>query len=808
MPLHRLLNEIAALPAIDAHCHPLLSNVDESRVPFLSIVSEAEGDALKYTTDTLVFKRAIREISKCLNTEPSIKAIVEARESITPPLYLKGILEETKIHSLLVDDGLIIPGVSTIPHTEVPSTHPSKRIFRLEMYAESAFKESLETPILLNNSKNFDLKSNRTAVEQSVHKRWQNQFTHKIQSAECVAFKSIAAYRYGLQDLHVADEGRELEKEIAEAIDRFKPDNEYVAGRASEFRLEGPAFVRQVVQLGLDVAEERGLPVQFHVGIGDRDLDLAKANPLLLRPLFEKWRKVKFVLLHVYPFAREAAYLASVYENVYVDFGLADLVLSADGENASIPLIIPVAALNLNARLGQTTTIRELLHLAPTSKIQFSTDAHFHPEGILLGSKWGRKALAEVLNESVEAGELDFDEAVDVARDILFGNANRIYGLGWAVEEKGREENFIEQPRDVGETTDTFVKNGVKAVRVTWVDISNLTRTKLIPATHFASIASTGISVVSAVMGFPMTHDVVAIPTKTINVTTDAKLVPDLSTLKQLPYHPNHAVVLGTFRDGSGRESGGCARVSSHEVECTLRGLFVDRFDKPNANQSTLHRLLSHLQKTYNLTLQAGFELEFTLLTTSGDPVDSTNYAEWGALSPKVAAVLDEIVEYLEAQGIEVELFHPESAGGQFEVVLRYGRARWMGDAVVLARQNKEAPLRGLKDNVEYKAMDGTANPYLALAALLAAGLHGLESKLELPPPVNVDPSTLPESERPDRLPTKFMNALVNFERDEELRKRLGEEIVDCFVAVKGTEAELHSNMRFEDARDAVMSKF
>ena len=114
-------------------------------------------------------------------------------------------------------------------------------------------------------------------------------------------------------------------------------------------------------------------------------------------------------------------------------------------------------------------------------------------------------------------------------------------------------------------------------------------------------------------------------------------------------------------------------------------------FDLPY-EQSTFHRLLRRLKETHDLTLNAGFELEFTLLSinsdgTPGAPVDQTNYAEWGAMSPKVSAVLDEIVECLEAQGIEVELFHPESAAGQFEVVLKYGDAKWLADAVVLARQ-------------------------------------------------------------------------------------------------------------------------
>ena len=48
---------------------------------------------------------------------------------------------------------------------------------------------------------------------------------------------------------------------------------------------------------------------------------------------------------------------------------------------------------------------------------------------------------------------------------------------------------------------------------------------------------------------------------------------------------------------------------------------------------------------------------------------------------------------------------------------------------------DKEAPLRTLADNVEFKPMDATANPYLAAAALVAAGIEGVASGEGLPPP-------------------------------------------------------------------------
>ena len=66
------------------------------------------------------------------------------------------------------------------------------------------------------------------------------------------------------------------------------------------------------------------MPVQFHTGFGDDDADLRTANPLLLRPLLQDTtlRNVPFVLLHTYPYCREAGYLASIYPNVFIDLSL------------------------------------------------------------------------------------------------------------------------------------------------------------------------------------------------------------------------------------------------------------------------------------------------------------------------------------------------------------------------------------------------------------------------------------------------------------------------------------------------------
>jgi glutamine synthetase len=107
------------------------------------------------------------------------------------------------------------------------------------------------------------------------------------------------------------------------------------------------------------------------------------------------------------------------------------------------------------------------------------------------------------------------------------------------------------------------------------------------------------------------------------------------------------------------------------------------------------------------------------------------------------------------------------------------------------------SPLRGLEaasTNVELKASDSSANPYLALGGVIAAGLDGIERGLELPGPVAVDPASLSDREREElgavRLPASLGEAIGNLERDTMLLEALGERLATSYLAVKRSNIE------------------
>jgi glutamine synthetase len=91
--------------------------------------------------------------------------------------------------------------------------------------------------------------------------------------------------------------------------------------------------------------------------------------------------------------------------------------------------------------------------------------------------------------------------------------------------------------------------------------------------------------------------------------------------------------------------------------------------------------------------------------------------------------------------------------------------------------------------NIELKSSDSSANPYISLGGVIAAGLDGIERQITLPPPVTVDPFNLSDKERQaigaDRLPTSLKDAIANLKRDRVLLDAMGERLSTSYIAVK-----------------------
>ena len=82
-------------------------------------------------------------------------------------------------------------------------------------------------------------------------------------------------------------------------------------------------------------------------------------------------------------------------------------------------------------------------------------------------------------------------------------------------------------------------------------------------------------------------------------------------------------------------------------------------------------------------------------------------------------------------------------------------------------------------------------NPYLAFAALIAAGLHGIENGLELPPPLE---GNAYESDA-ERFPSTLREAVAALEEGSMARAALGDEVVDHYLNYGHTEQRLYDQI-------------
>jgi glutamine synthetase len=128
---------------------------------------------------------------------------------------------------------------------------------------------------------------------------------------------------------------------------------------------------------------------------------------------------------------------------------------------------------------------------------------------------------------------------------------------------------------------------------------------------------------------------------------------------------------------------------------------------------------------------------------------------------------------------------------------------RWAGPWACWGRENREAALRFVTGmlgsraeaaNLEIKAMDAAANPYLALGAIVAAGIDGLDRKLQLPERVLDDPADIPQRKRRSmgirQLPDSLSAAIGKLEGSALLRDAMGDVLFDSFLATRRAERD------------------
>lgn len=412
------------------------------------------------------------------------------------------------------------------------------------------------------------------------------------------------------------------------------------------------------------------------------------------------------------------------------------------------------------------------------------------------------------------------------------------------------------------------IPGDVDFVRMFYVGNDGVVRGYIVPADRIKSVAENGMNLANAMQSFMSLDDLS--PTSYYGPDGAVRLMPDMSTFRSLPYEPRTGSVM--------------CNIENHEQEPWSAD-----------PRSTAQTFLAELDVNVN----AAFESEFYLLEQGDDPdpIDDSVCFDPAGMQ-HASNVVYEIVDALEAQGMDFVTYYPEYGPGQQEVVVShdegitaadnlirlkntvkgvainneldttflpipfegaagsgchihlslwddgenlfhdpqedepyqisrtarhfiggilehapalvaltapsvssYRRLRphmWASSHTCWGFDNREAlvrvPFAEHSDpedttRIEFKAGDNTANPYLALLGVVAAGMDGIDRELDPGKPVKTDPMELSESERENRditrLPKTLGEAVNELESSTFFAEVFGEDLFESYVDVK-----------------------
>ena len=368
--------DLSGIPLVDQHCHGVLAGpIDRSTLArFLTESRHPLPHGGSWFDTQLGFAvRALCPPLLGLAAHAPPADYLARRAELGAAEVTRRLLRSTGITDYLIDTGLE-DSLLGPPELAAAAGGRAHEIVRLEAVAERVLRAG-------NPANRF-----AAAFAQALD----------AAAATAVAVKSIAAYRHGL-DLDPARPSARAVRAAAGACQ--------AALERGALRLRDPVLLRHLLWAGIDT----GLPVQLHTGFGDPDLTLNRADPALLTPFLRAAQPTgtPVVLLHGYPYHRNAAYLAHVFPHVYVDVGLT---LNYVGSRAG-------------------AVLAEVLELAPFAKVLFSTDAYGLPELYATGSALFRRHLRDVLTGWVSDQACTPADADRVARMIAGENARQIYRL-------------------------------------------------------------------------------------------------------------------------------------------------------------------------------------------------------------------------------------------------------------------------------------------------------------------------------------------------------------------------------------------
>jgi predicted TIM-barrel fold metal-dependent hydrolase len=337
---------------------------------------------------TFLYRRVIRELSRVLGIKGSSGEVIDERNRryrADPASHIRMLIDDAGIDTLLVDTGypsdLDLEDFSRIVPCNI------KEIFRIETLSLELLRRELPFDALID------------------------EFVERMEDAVgrgAVALKTVIAYRTGLEVKRRA--GGEVRRayEAFTAKAKAGVDAREIIGLKADYVKK---ILDHFVFLAAEKSARLGVPFQIHVGMGDvPGIDLRLSKPSLLHELVndEAADEARVVLTHGgYPHIEEAGFMVNTYPNVYLDMSQTNPFIS----------------------IGLDEKLRNLLEMAPTTKIMHGSDGYNIPELSWIAALQAKWALERVLGDLIERDDVDEEGARVIAAQFLSDNAKRLYDL-------------------------------------------------------------------------------------------------------------------------------------------------------------------------------------------------------------------------------------------------------------------------------------------------------------------------------------------------------------------------------------------
>lgn len=378
-------------PAIDNHCHPMdprKATLDAGQLAreFYHGIGDlpksgarvkswgVSGELKAHFPHMGVVQTMICQLASLLECEPELDAVAEARNQRTSKSF-------GDYARLLYDDAGI---VATVVDRAGPDNDPAMQLFPgkvMKMFQSDATLQSL-----LEECDSY----------RDLAQRYGAALDRAVKQDGFVGVKSHIAERFGFGSEPVTDADAEAAFSAARGGDAKANETVYMA-----------TFMATMRQ-----CQELDIPVHVHSGFtgGIWDGPIANADPFLLVPLLRRpeYVQTRLVLLHgAYPWIQNAAALAHGFPHVWVDMGWTTPWIS----------------------LRIVECYRDVVGMAPLSKILVGSGGHGTPEIAWLSIKTAKIALGEVFSDATRLGLMTQAQSEKAGQMILHDNAARMYGF-------------------------------------------------------------------------------------------------------------------------------------------------------------------------------------------------------------------------------------------------------------------------------------------------------------------------------------------------------------------------------------------